>query len=83
MFCENLEYVSKNQFLKQHNMQLNLSQKVFVNSNVKKIHLDHWLMVWVHCGFFLSFTVLKKFGEIFKLNNRTVQNKRTVDKFGP
>ena len=45
MFCENLEYVSKNQFLKQHNMQLNLSQKVFVNSNVKKIHLDHWLMV--------------------------------------
>ena len=36
MFCENVEYVRKNQFLKQHNMQLNLSQKVFVNSNVEK-----------------------------------------------
>ena len=32
---------------------------------------------------FFTFTVLKKFVEKFKINNRTVQNKHTVEKFGP
>ena len=27
--------------------------------------------------------LLKKFGKMFKINNRTVQNKRTGKKFGP
>ena len=32
---------------------------------------------------FFTFTVLKKFVEKFKINNRTVQNKHTVEKFRP
>ena len=38
-------------------------------------------MVCVHYGFF--FTFIKKVGKMFKINNRTVQDKCTGEKFGP
>ena len=55
-------------------------KSVFVNSNVQNIHSNHWLVVCVMDFFPI---LLKKFGKMFKINNRTVQNKRTGKKFGP
>ena len=51
-----------------------------MNSNVQSIHSNHWLVVCVMDFFPI---LLKKFGKMFKINNRTVQNKRTGKKFGP
>ena len=55
-------------------------KSVFVNSNVQNIHSNHWLVVCVMDFFPI---LLKKFGKMFKINNRSVQNKRTGKKFGP
>ena len=44
-----------------------------MNSNVQNIHSNHWLVV----------CVMDFFPILLKINNRTVQNKRTGKKFGP
>ena len=74
---ENLKCVSKH--CARHTVKLNLN--VFVNSNARSIHSNYWLMACVHDGSYSP--LLYKFGKMYEISNRTVQNKRTGEKFGP